>query len=137
MVVNPFDPNPQDVKRWMYSDESWPEQDWDLFLANGRCDEVLLECARDLQCPRRDFALHCLYFLVGDVIYETRSVVRVAKVQEFLSSVGDKEDQELVDWKKESIELLSGEREFDYEYWCNHAFKRQDLESSATELGHS
>ena len=121
MVANPYDPEPEDAKRWMYSTESWPEQDWDLFLANGKCDQVLLDCARDSDCPNVEFALHCLYFLVGDVVCSEHPKKRREEVLRLLGSIEQGESKALIKWKNESLELLHGEREFDYDYWCQHS----------------
>ena len=121
MIVNPIDPTPEYARQWMYSESSWPEQDWDLFLANGKCDQVLLDCARDKSCPNSMFALHCLYFLVGDLIHSNLGDKRRNTLLKLLQQVQSDDPNEIVIWKNEAAELIRDKGNFDYEYWCQHS----------------
>ena len=47
-VDDPVNPIPDSLRKWMYSDELEPEQDFQLFVANGQCDEVVLYVSRPL-----------------------------------------------------------------------------------------
>ena len=59
--------------------------------------------------------------MVGDAIYSTASKEKISDLIEFVSTVCT--DDELINkWKNESIELLSGQRQFEYSYWCDHMF---------------
>ena len=122
MKLNPNDPTPSHARQWLYSDTRWPDQDWDLFLANGKCDGVLLACARDNSCPNQKFALHCLYFLVGDYVYSNLDKTRKKALLELLDQIRDNEIASIATWKQEALELLEGSREFNYEYWCQHSY---------------
>ena len=110
----------------MYSDESWPEQDWDLFIANGLCDEIVLECARDNQCPNQEFALHCLYVIAGDVVYSSLDGKRKAAVTELSSKISNNDSPELQRWKSDTANLYGGEIELDYDYWFNQMFSKSE-----------
>ena len=121
MERNAHDPSPEYAREWMYSGRSWPEQDWDLFLTNGKCDFVLLECAKDNTCPNQRFALHCLYFLVGDAVHANQIDQRKTQVKKLLLKIGPDDSKELNAWRDETRSLLNNETEFDYEYWCQHS----------------
>ena len=110
----------------MYSDESWPEQDWDLFVANGLCDEVVLDCARDTQCPNQDFALHCLYVIAGDVVYSSLDEQRKAAVVDLANQISDNDSALLQHWRSDVKNLFSGEVELEYDYWFNKMFLKTE-----------
>lgn len=121
MIIDPYDPSPEYVRDWMYSNKPWPDQDWDIFLDNGKCDVVLLDCARDGSCPNQKFALHCLYFLVGNFVYSKLRRERMQSLVVLLDQVTDSDLIELVIWKREASALLTGKKSFEYEYWCQHS----------------
>ena len=108
----------------MYSDESWPDEDWDLFIANGRCDEVILECARDGLCPNQEFALHCLYVIAGDVVFSSLDDQRKASVKKLADQIGDNDSPQLQRWKSDTASLYGGEVELEYDYWFNQMFAK-------------
>lgn len=110
----------------MYSDESWPEQDWDLFVANGQCDMVVLECARDSQCPNQEFALHCLYVIAGDVVSASLDQQRKATVLELANQVSSSDSPELQRWITDTVSLFGGEVELAYDYWFNRVFPKSE-----------
>jgi hypothetical protein len=101
----------------MYSDELEPEQDFQLFVTNGRCDEVVLECARDKECPAQDYALACLYVISGDVIYSSLDDSRRSAVLRLANRVNDQDSRKIRRWQDDTRKLFDGKADLVYDYW--------------------
>jgi hypothetical protein len=116
-----------DVMAWASSQEDpWgPIEDWDLILAHALDGEILLQLASDLQCPKRDFFLHCLHILVGDY-------VRVLlggrwtppSLDNLLLQAVTNENPAICTWSQRSRDLVAHPETFDYDFWCNGGFAR-------------
>jgi hypothetical protein len=116
-----------DVMTWAFSKEDpcRPIEDWDIILAHGLDGEVLLRLASDQQCPKRDFFLHCLYILVGDY-------VRVLlggrwtppSLDDLLVHAATSDNPTIRTWCQRSRNLIAHPETFDYDFWCNGGFAR-------------
>ena len=60
MIKDHWNPQESEIRAWAYSDEKWPEQDWDLAVCEGKNDDTLYDLAHDINCPKRGF-LFTLY----------------------------------------------------------------------------
>ena len=123
MIKDPWNPKAEEIREWAYSDDRWPEQDWDIGVCNGEHDPLLYKLASDLECPQRRFFLHTLYFMVGDAIH-CGNIQRQKRLLKWIESLEPSPHQNLNEWKKEAILILNGEMEFDYDYWCDDALER-------------
>src|SRR6266498_4073214 len=64
-----YNPTAEDLRTWAYDSSSEePAQDWDLSLATIPYDDLFLEFASDVDCPKRDYFLSLLYLIVGDAV---------------------------------------------------------------------
>jgi hypothetical protein len=118
---DPWNPEPEEIIEWANSNDPWPEQDFDLAVITGYNDELLFGLAKDQSSPKRVFFIHVLYLMVGDSVHG-KEELRQYKLKNFISEKDTSSDPELEKWKKESLELLDGKLDFNYDYWCSHSF---------------
>ena len=122
MFKDPWSPQEIEIRNWAYSDDPWPEQDWDIGINDGNNDSLLIELALDQECPKRNFFIHAIYFMVGEVIHSKESEKRKKEVLNLVTPHDKSNDNIIKKWAQESKCLLNGEIEFEYGYWCDHMF---------------
>ena len=136
MITDPWNPTADEIKAWAFSEDLWPEQDWDLAVNDGRNDFLLIQLACDESCPKRDFFLHSIYFMVGDSVYSNAPVERIEELRELISKVPHEASSEIDKWRREAMDLLRDPSKFEYDYWCDYMFKKNNSEqSSAGNIG--
>lgn len=127
--MNPYDPEPSDLKEWVNTSpgsNSWPEQDWDLFVINGKNDELLIEYGNNENSPHQKFFIHALYHLVGDYYEWNREDEEILeRIKSLLDRIDSDSVEALQKWKKETKLLLSDDLNFDLNYWIDHMFENQ------------
>lgn len=64
-IQDVYSPSGKDIRSWAYSGANWPEQDWDIFMAEPKHLVLLMSLIEDRQCPARDTLLQSLYCTVG------------------------------------------------------------------------
>lgn len=127
MIKDPWNPSAEEITEWAFSDESWPEQDWDLAVIDSNNDSLLLTLACDSECPKQQFFLHALYFLVGDAIYRDAPKERIDELGAMIAVIYGDLPSEVQRWKAEASDLLSNPATFEYEYWCGHMFHNSQV----------
>ncbi|AEG00260.1 hypothetical protein [Methylomonas methanica] len=123
MIQDPWNPKAEEIEKWAYSDENWPEQGWDIGVCNGENDPLLYKLASDLKCPKHRFFLHTLYFTIGDALHSSDEG-RQKHLLEWIGKIQVSPLQELNEWKEQAILVLNHKIEFDYDYWCDPALER-------------
>ncbi|NDJ57146.1 hypothetical protein GWD52_09105 [Enterobacteriaceae bacterium 4M9] len=119
-----YEPDNEDILEWVNSGQaSWPASDWDYYVANGKNDELIFKLANDHLCEKRDFFIHALYYLVGNY-YNNGSVNKNEgiRIMKLLNQKDEGCSLEVILWKKDVDDLLSGKLTFDKEYWLHHMF---------------
>ena len=58
MIKNIYEPDNEDVLFWLAHNEKWPDPDWDLYVVNGKNDDLVFQLANDKACPEQEFFLH-------------------------------------------------------------------------------
>ncbi len=76
-------PSVEEVKQWAYSNEDWPDNEWDLFLSWTREVNLFIEFATDHKCPKQNFFLHLLYYVVGTTYTEPNSIDKLDRIKSF------------------------------------------------------
>jgi len=118
MIENPCDLSDADLREWAYHEEvELMEQDEDLLLHDVRYMPVLLECARDPDCPKSVYIFNIISYcgqlrLLHKVLEETRSLSETISTQLLLPG-GERlaELQYLIS----AAELLASPREISIE----------------------
>jgi len=131
MIKVPWNPTAEEIRAWAFSDESWPDQDWDLAVNDGKNDSLLIELACDSKCPNQVFFLHSIYFMVGDAIHRDAPNERIIELKEMIAAINGEVPAEVQQWRIEAIKLLSNPSAFEYHYWCGHMFLNSKSEQIA------
>ncbi|MFC5472820.1 hypothetical protein [Paraherbaspirillum soli] len=132
-MENVYEPDNNDVLEWVADKgDGWPAGDWDYYVMNGKNDDLVFELANDLTCPKRDFFLHSLYYLVGDFINERR--VNEGKINEakhrrifrLIDMVDDQSVEDVKEWRDRAVKIFSCDDEFDPHFWMNYMFWKSE-----------
>ena len=125
--VDPVNPTRDEVVAWAYDPVAGVpvSQDWDLVVADDEIAPALLELACDPVCPKRTFALHCLYIYAGDSVRTGFRAHPKRKVLKLLELAAGKGDPWVALWTYNTKALISDPRLFDYGDWCDGGLARR------------
>lgn len=125
-MQDPWNPEKDELRLWAYDPASeWPDQDFDLSVAELWFSDLIIELAGDEACPRSDFFLGCAYLIVGDAVmtdYRTRSK---EEIEHFLEAVKTQPHERLTKLYKRSIDLINNPGLFDYDLWCSAGYAKE------------
>jgi hypothetical protein len=117
-----YNPDNEDVLAWLNSSSAkWPASDWDYYVMNGENDDLVFRLANDIQCRRRDFFVHALYYLVGD--YFSTKVIkcdRRTRIDRLISLVDDNSHSDIQKWKARTLDLFAGKIDYNPDFWFDH-----------------
>lgn len=138
-----YNPQNDDLISWLNNkSESWPDGDWDYYVtSSGVNDDIIFDYANNYDCSKRDFCVHCLYYLVGEYfnnqlffnrkIEHSTDEERVLKgkdrVLKLLNKVKENSSEEVSAWKQNTVDLLSGKIQFDPVFWLNYMFRDDNI----------
>ncbi|MCI5165764.1 MAG: hypothetical protein D3903_06630 [Candidatus Electrothrix sp. GM3_4] len=129
-MQDPWNPQIEELREWAFkSDSPWPDQDFDLSVAELHFSELIIELASNSNCPKADFFLSCAYIIVGDAVmteYQSRSKSDVLK---FINQLSISENNRLLTLNKLALKLLDTPSKFDYDFWCGEGCLSQYRES--------
>lgn len=112
-----WNPTPEEIKIWAYSDEKIPEQDWEL--AVNSFDNIPMICTfiDDENCNHTSFFLSSLYVFTGDIIMsgEIEEIERLSVLLDKVEMTAKSE--KLYAWIKRSKHLIQHPNTYDYTYW--------------------
>lgn len=125
--VDPVNPTFEEFVGWAYDPTAGApvDQDWDLVVADDELAPALLRLACDPVCPKRTFALHCLYIYAGDSVrtgFRAHSKRRLTKL---LEAADGKGDPWVNLWVYNTRALIADPRRFDYAEWCDGGLARK------------
>ncbi|MDJ0367975.1 hypothetical protein QMK33_22770 [Hymenobacter sp. H14-R3] len=145
-IKNMYEPDEEDLLEWnSHPEDGWPESDWDMYVMDGGNDEIVFRFANDLNCAKRLFFLHCLYYFVGGYYVgkyhslDERTLVFTIcnhkRLMKLLGMVNAQSAETVVAWKVKTLKLLAHEINFDSTFWFNYMFlddiKKLDDEQAA------
>jgi hypothetical protein len=118
VFTNPFDPSDDELRHWAQSGRDWPVEDFDLMVATCDRAPLLLELA---STPAREFALRCLYLIVGDAVRSNFGTSSRAEIETMLTDAtgAAATDRGVSRWIAESRSLLGQPERFDYALCCD------------------
>jgi hypothetical protein len=116
--MDAFDPSDDDLREWARSGFPWPVEDFDLMVASDHRASLLVELASS---PARDFALRCLYLIVGDAVRSDYNTSSRARIEAVLADVegAASTDPGIGRWIEDSRGLLEHPERFDHALWCD------------------
>lgn len=130
MLQDPWNPQSEEIRAWAFEPDSiWPDQDFDLSVAELHFADLIIELSCDARCPKKDFFLSCAYIIVGNAVmteYETRSKT---EVEQFLQQLKATNNERLLTLYKLAKELVATPSSFDYDFWCGEGCLAQYKES--------
>jgi hypothetical protein len=115
---DPWNPTADEVRAWAYDANATHEQDWELAVIRSGYDELLIELAADLSCPKAGFFLACLYLLVGDSVRSKGGSQSGLDLPALFERAESTADPELRLWVVRSRDLIRSPEKFDYDRWC-------------------
>ncbi|MGE7910920.1 hypothetical protein [Lysinibacillus xylanilyticus] len=68
MFKDPWNPTQEEIKKWAYSDEMEPEQDWELAIYKIENIPMICTFVEDEQCEHTSYFLNTLYVFTGDMV---------------------------------------------------------------------
>jgi hypothetical protein len=110
-------PTVEEVKAWAYSDENWPHDEWDLFLSWTREVDFFIELATDHKCPKKNFFLHMLYYIIGTTFSEPNKTDKLERIKSYAEKGAVVKHGDIKAWRSHIAELLSGAVNYSYDNW--------------------
>lgn len=126
--ADPVNPGADELRAWGYDPAAGPPpgmQDWDLLLASDELAPTLLELAADPLCPKRTFALHCLYLYCGDAVRTGFRAHPRRRVRKLLDQGRASQDPWVMLWVDNTKALIADPNRFDYQEWCEGGLARR------------
>ena len=125
--VDPVNPTRDEVVAWAYDSRAGAPvaQDWDLVVADDEIAPALVDLAADPVCPKRTFALHCLYIYAGDSVrtgFRAHTKRRLRKLLELADATND---AWVTLWAYNTRALVKDPKLFDYVEWCEGGLARR------------
>lgn len=120
-------PTAEELRAWAFdADADEPVQDWDLILSWIAYEDVYAELASTKTCPKADYFLALLYFIVGDAVraeYRNRSR---PDIEALISKLEQRFPAYVIrQWGNRSRELLAHPETFRYKDWCAGGLARE------------
>ena len=104
VIADPWNPTSAEVRAWAYTPGAmYPCEDWDLSLSWIGHERDYLEFASDSACPNREFFLHVLYLMVGDVVRTAYRNVPEPVLKGFIDLGKNADNEDLLLWHKRSL----------------------------------
>lgn len=127
-MKNASQPTVEELRAWAFdADASEPVQDWDLILSWLPYDVVYLELASSRECPKADFFLSLLYFIVGDAVRTEFRSRKKESIKELLSEAQVRFPARVIhQWCQRSRDLLAHPERFSYADWCAGRLAREE-----------
>ncbi|WP_411347602.1 hypothetical protein [Paenibacillus sp. WLX2291] len=112
-----WNPTPEDIRRWAYSKEKIPDQDWELAVNEFENIPMICGFVDDPDCKHIQFFLSCLYVFTGDIV-SSGDVEQMSRLSDSLNKLESRaKSRQLKDWVIRSKELLLHPDKYDYDYW--------------------
>lgn len=112
-----WNPTPDEIRVWAYSNEMIPEQDWELAVNSFENIPMICTFVDDKQCRHISFFLSSLYVFTGDIV-RSREIEEINKLCELLDRLEvTVKSKELGDWIARSKNLIQHPDIYDYDYW--------------------
>ncbi|NQX71697.1 hypothetical protein HQN90_37045 [Paenibacillus alba] len=114
-----WNPTPEEIRAWAYSDEKIPDQDWELAVNSFENIPMICSFIDDDNCNEyhTSFFLSSLYVFTGDIV-KSGEIKETARLSVLLEKVEmTAKSVKLNDWIKRSKHLIQQPKTYDYAYW--------------------
>lgn len=110
-------PTINEIRQWAYSENEWPDEEWDLLLSWTKEIELFIELATDCTCPKQSFFLHMLYYLVGITFTEPDSPDKFERIKRYSDKGIGIRHGDIKAWRCNIDDLLLNKAKYDYNNW--------------------
>lgn len=120
-----YTPDNIEILDWINEEtDKWPASDWDYYVMDGSNDELVFNLANDLNCKKRIFFIHSLYYLVGCYFNESmKNENKKNRIFKLIDMVNSNTSIEVRKWEQETLDLFSQKISFNPYYWLNYMFQ--------------
>ncbi|MCX2836141.1 hypothetical protein [Microbulbifer thermotolerans] len=115
-------PSVEEIRLWAYSAKEWPHEEWDLFLSWTREVDLFIELAADDKCPKQDFFLHMLYYIVGTTFSEPNKTDKLDRIKSYAEKGSGFNQAAIRDWRNNVSDLLNNRVKYNYDNWRGGIF---------------
>ena len=112
-----WNPSPEEIRAWAYSNEKIPEQDLELAVNSFENIPMICTFIDDEKCTHTSFFLSSLYVFTGDIVRSgiTEDIVSLHELVDHVTKTAKSE--QLKNWVERSKHLIKHPKEYDYDYW--------------------
>jgi len=115
-------PTIEEVRNWAYSEDDWPHDEWDLFLSWTREVALFIELATDHKCPKQNFFLHMLYYIVGITYSEPNKTDKLDHIKNYSEKSTGIKHGAIRKWRSNVDDLLNNKVKYNYDNWRGGVF---------------
>ena len=115
-------PTVKEIRRWAYSEDDWPHQEWDLFLSWTREVDLFIELATDHKCQKQDFFLHMLYYIVGTTYGEPNNTDKIERIISYSQKAAAIKHGAIQTWRGNIDNLIRNRVRYNYDNWKGGIF---------------
>jgi hypothetical protein len=117
-LKDPWNPTEAEIFAWAFdANASYPDQDWDLVIADLRYKHLMLFLATNKKCPKRDFFLSCLYLIVREAVQSNWQNFKQVEIEQLLIDAHQYDDAEISRWIERTKALIADPSHFDPQSW--------------------
>ena len=120
-------PSIEEVSVWAYSDSDWPHEEWDLFLSWTKEVDLFIDLATDHSCPKQDFFLHMLYYIVGITHEEPNKSEKDKSIEAYVEKGSGIKHGAIKKWRRDVQDLLRSRVKYNYDNWRGGIFAKYEV----------
>ncbi|TDX99218.1 UNVERIFIED_CONTAM: hypothetical protein BJ099_117100 [Lysinibacillus xylanilyticus] len=114
MFKDPWNPTQEEIKKWAYSDEMEPEQDWELAIYKIENIPMICTFVEDERCERTSYFLNTLYVFTGDMVRVGREIQKLSQLLDTIENTTKSKELKL--WIERSQFLIEYPEYYDSSY---------------------
>ncbi|MDR0271596.1 hypothetical protein [Paenibacillus sp.] len=112
-----WNPAPEEIKEWAYSNEMIPDQDWELAVNSFENIPMICTFVEDGECRHTSFFLSSLYVFTGDIV-RGRKNKEIQRLNMLLDRIElTAKSEQLKAWIVRSKHLVQYPKTYTYAYW--------------------
>ena len=117
MFKDAWNATQEEIKKWAYSDEGIPMQDWELALARFENIPMICTLVEDKQCKATSFFLCVLYVFAGDTIRggDNEEIEKLSELLQVIARTAKSKELKL--WIERSQLLIDYPEYYEDTYW--------------------
>ena len=124
-MEDPCNPTHDEIREWACDPDAHWAQDWELVVTCVENVELLFSLAGDDECPKQEFFLHCLYYLVGSVVGGD-GLIPSDDLERLLDRANASGNASLKRWAERSRTFIADPEAFDPACWLDGGWALDD-----------